>query len=156
MSVTLRKRCPFEFIRVLLAFEWFVERPVSKLTLDIFWCGTTTNGVCVCVYFERLSRKEIYHNCKRKKPKSKHSKLRFDMMQVKPRCRDDDETCVASFPCMPYLDTLHILDYETQTHRQIDRQNAKTQTRAGLTAWARVIMHYRQAISYIVQNVKFC
>ena len=40
----------------------------SIVSRDIFLCGPPANGMCVCTYFERSSRKEIHHN---RKPKDK-------------------------------------------------------------------------------------
>ena len=56
----------FEFVLsnfgIVMAFLWFAERPVSKLTLDIFKCGSTENGIYICECFERARKKAVLHD----------------------------------------------------------------------------------------------
>ena len=56
----------FEFVwsnfGIVMAFLWFAERPVSKLTLDIFKCGSTENGIYICECFERARKKAVLHD----------------------------------------------------------------------------------------------
>ena len=56
----------FEFVLsnfgIVMAFLWFAEQPVSKLTLDIFKCGSTENGIYICECFERARKKAVLHD----------------------------------------------------------------------------------------------